>query len=254
MKLLEHLQIAYSGEDNNIKTSCIHCGASALSIDSEAPHQYQCWKCKQSGNAFTFIRKWYEKLPKLVPEQAKKLCAMKKGIKLLTLRDSGIKFHKGCYWIPVYNQKNHLIAVHKYVPEINVVYNSPKPTALTVLGLEKMTSSDTVWIAEGHWDYYTIQPLMVGTGIDLLGTCGSFFNSAFLQVLKDKHIVMLYDNDVAGSDGVDYVARNIKSNSVQHLSLSFLDWSKITLPKSELTLGFDVRDLYNEFNTQQGLK
>jgi len=159
-----------------------------------------------------------------------------------------MKYYHDCYWFPVYNNKNHLMAVHKYVVETNIVYSSPKPTSLTVIGLQNQSKSDTVWIAEGHWDYLTLLPLMSESGFDLLGTCGSYYSSAQLQHLKGKHVVLLYDNDSAGSDGIDYVARHIKSGSIPHLSLSYLDWSKVTLPSGELESGFDIRDLHNVFS------
>lgn len=169
---------------------------------------------------------------------------MKKGIKPVVVREAGMKYFDSCYWFPVYNQKNHLVAVHKYVPESNIMYSSPKPTSLTVLGLNALTKSDTVWVTEGAWDYLTLLPQMAETGIDLIATCGSYFASNQLTVLKNRHIVLLYDNDIAGRDGIDYVARNLKSNTIQHLSLSYLDWSKVTLPVGELTDKFDIRDLH----------
>ena len=131
--------------------------------------------------------------------------------------------------------------------DTNIWYSSPKPVNYTILGTDKLTKSETLWISEGHLDYLCLLPQMADTGIDLLGTCGSYFSSSQLSLLKGKHIVLLYDNDIAGKDGVDYVARGLKSNSIQHLSLSYLDWSKITLPTGEVTDKFDIRDLNNVF-------
>lgn len=247
VKLFDHLLVPYTGVADNLKTDCLHCGSSNLSVDVEAPHQYQCWSCKQTGNCYSYIRKWYDNLPPLTKQQAVNLCNQKKGLQPIILREVGIRFYNNCYWFPVYNNKNHLVAVHKYVPDTNIWYSSPKPTSLTIIGLNNLTKSDTVWVCEGHPDYLTLLPQMVNTGIDLLGTCGSYFNSAHLPVLKDRHIVLLYDNDLAGIDGVDYVARHLKANSIQHLSLSFLDWNKITLPHGELISGFDIRDLNNTY-------
>jgi len=248
LKLLQHLNVEFRGTDNNIKTECLWCGSDSLSMDSEAPHQFSCFKCKEKGNAFSYLRKWYESLPQLKKSEAANLCDLKKGIKPLTLRECGVRFYADLYWLPIYNQKNHLISLHKYVPNTNIVYGSPKPTALTVVGMQNLGKSDTIWVAEGWWDYFTIYPQMKDTGIDLLATCGSYFNSAHLSVLKDKHIVLLYDNDTAGKDGIDYVARNVKSNTIPHLSLSYLDWGKITLPSGQLESGFDVRDLHLAFS------
>ena len=244
MKLFEHLHVQYTGDADNIKTECVFCGSNSLSVDAEAPHQWQCFSCKQTGNAFTYLRKWYDNLPALTKVQATNFCTLKRGIKPIVVRDVGIKFYNDNYWFPVYNTKNHLMALHKYVPDTNIWYSSPKPTSLTIIGLQNLTKSDTVWVCEGHPDYLCLLPQMADTGIDLLGTCGSYFSSAHLSVLKDKHIVLLYDNDIAARLGIEYTARGLKSNTIPHLSLSYLDWSKVTLPVGELTDKFDIRDLH----------
>lgn len=249
LKILEHLHINHSVESDNVKIECLWCNSNSLSLDVEPPHQFQCFKCKVTGNAFNLIRKYYESLPKLTPLEAKKLTAMKRGIKPTTLRDEGIRYSDGVYWIPVYSQKGSINALHKYVPEVNIVYNGPKPTSLTLLGLQHLSKSDTVWVAEGHWDYLTLLPYMNGTGIDLIGTSGSYFATNQLPVLKDKHIMLLYDNDIAGANGIEHVARHIKSNSIPILSLGYLDWNKITIPDGSLSEGFDVRDLHNVYHS-----
>ena len=81
MKLFEHLHVHYTGDGDNVKTDCIYCGSSSCSVDAEVPHQWQCFGCKQTGNAFTYLRKWYENLPALTKSQATDLCTLKKGIK-----------------------------------------------------------------------------------------------------------------------------------------------------------------------------
>ncbi len=248
MKLFQHLGVHCDDNADNIKTECIWCGSDSLSVDVEAPHQFQCFKCKQAGNAFTYIRRWYESLPALKKSEAQQLCTLKKGIKPVVLRELGIKFFNDNYWFPVYNNKKLLVAIHKFVVDTNIWYSSPKPVNYTILGVDRLSKSDTIMVSEGHWDFLCLFPQMVDTGIDLLGTCGSYFSTSQLTLLKGKHIVLLYDNDIAGRDGIDHVARHLKSNSIQHLSLSYLDWTKVTLPTGELEVGFDVRDLTNVFH------
>jgi len=249
MKLFDHLGVMYEPNTENVKTTCLWCHYDALSVDTEVPHQFQCFRCKESGNAFTYLRKYYETLPALRKQDALDLCSLKQGIKPVTIREAGVKHFNGVYYIPVYNQKGHLNALHKFVPSVNIVYGSPKPTSLSVLGLNNLSPShDTVYVAEGHWDYFTAIPHMVDSGCDLLGTCGSYFSTNLLVVLKDKHIILLYDNDEAGKAGIEHVARHIKSNSISILSLSYLDWGKVTIPSGTIPESFDIRDLHNVFN------
>jgi len=250
IKLLNHLEIEYTPNSDNVKIECLWCGEPSLSIDTESPHQFQCFKCKESGNAFSFLRRFYTNLPNLVKADAVRLCQLKRGIKPNTLRDTGVRCTQDVYWFPAYNNKGNLISLHKYNANIpkSPIYGSPKPTSLSVLGLNtQVSTNNTTWVAEGHWDYLTLYPMMKDTGINLLGTCGSFFSSNLLSNLKNRHVVLLYDNDQAGKDGIYYVAKHLKANSIPILSLSYLDWTKITLTSGNVPDKFDVRDLHNEY-------
>jgi hypothetical protein len=247
MQLLNHLNIQYSPHNKDIKCECLWCGKDSLSIEEEAPHVFQCFSCKASGNAFTFIRKWYENLPTLTKRQALSLCSIKQGVLPVTLRTLGVRCYGAVYIIPVYNQKNDLVAVHKFVPDTNIVYNGPKPVSYSVLGIQNISNNDTVYIAEGHWDYFTLYPLIQQDDYDLLGSCGSYFPTNLLPHLKDKHVIMLFDNDEAGKNGVDYVAKHIKTTGLVVRSISYLDWSKVTIPSGAIPDKFDVRDLHNVF-------
>lgn len=58
---------------------------------------------------------------------------------------------------------------------------------------------------------------------------------------------MLYDNDKAGQDGVQSVARRMKQSGHTVGSIKYLDWSKIRVPQhEEIPNKFDIRDLWNE--------
>jgi hypothetical protein len=81
---------------------------------------------------------------------------------------------------------------------------------------------------------------------DLLGTCGSGFSGSYLYLLEDKDVVLLFDNDDAGQSGVKSIARRVKSSGHNIKSLSYIDWSAVTVSEhSELPKGYDVRDWYN---------
>ena len=102
MKLLTHLNIQYDDHPDNVKTDCLWCGSDSLSIDVEPPHQFQCFKCKETGNSFTYIRKFYDSLPTISKKDATNFSNMKKGVKPITLKRVGIKCSDDVYWIPVY--------------------------------------------------------------------------------------------------------------------------------------------------------
>ena len=249
MKLLEHLGINHDKTADNAKIDCLWCGRHGLNIDAEAPNTYQCFVCKESGNAYTLIRKFYESLPALTKKDGVTLSGMKKGIKAVTFRDIGVKPHRGDYFIPIYNQKNNLVALHKYHPSNNVVYNGPKPVSLSVIGLQTLSSNDTIYVAEGHWDYCIARQIISLDDYNVLGSCGSYFPTNLLPLFDKRNVVIMFDHDKAGREGVEYIARHIKSSGIQVNSMAYLDWSKVTIPTGEIPDKFDIRDLVNVFGS-----
>lgn len=215
-------------------------------------HIYQCWSCKERGNAITFMRHWYTSLPELTKAQAVRFCQKKQGVDLHVLRREQVKCedidNDSYYWFPVRNVDGNIIALHKYVLSTNIAYASPKPWNCSILGLANLTGAETVWVAEGHADYLILLHLKrkFNGAFDVLGSCGSSFSGNYLHLLEGKNVVLLFDNDDAGRNGVKSVAKRIKASGHSVASLKHLDWSGVVLPSfSEIPDKFDLRDLFN---------
>lgn len=250
MKLLDYLEIPYSDQTDDYVMTCFWCGSEKMSVRKTDGNIFQCWKCKQSGNALTLLRKYYEDLPELTVPSAKIFTSRKKGVMPFVMRHEGIRYdHRNYFWFPVYNSEGNIIALHKYSPKTNIAYASPKPWSCSVLGINQLNSSSEIWIAEGHADYLIMRQTFLQSETecpDLLGTCGSGFSSTYLHLLADKKVVLLFDNDEAGRTGVESVARRIKTSGTSVESLHFLDWSKVRIPDTPvIPAKFDIRDLAN---------
>lgn len=248
MKLFDHIEVPYDETDRDYTTQCLWCGSEKFSVSKAEGHIFQCWKCKQTGNAITYMREWYSHLPELSMPEARRFTSRKKGVAPSVLRSEGIKSDTHYFWFPVRNLKGDIIALHKYNPTDNIAYASPKPWNCSILGLGQLAGKDEIWIAEGHADYLIMRQILSRDpqAPDLLGTCGSSFSGSYLHVLENKRVVLLFDNDEAGQAGVQSVARRLKTSGHAVDSLHYLDWTQITVPSlSELPSGFDIRDLYN---------
>jgi len=246
MKLFDHLEIPYEddADKQDYTIQCLYCGSDNCSISKADGNVWQCWKCHESGNALTLMQKFYAELPRLTPSTARQFLAKKKGVSFRTMVSEGLRYDGQYYWFPVWNQNEKLVALHKYSVKSNIAYASPKPWSCSVLGLSQLTSSSEIYIAEGHADYLVMRELLKNSKIDLLGTCGSGFSGNYLHVLRDKDVTLLFDNDDAGRQGVQSVARRLKSTGTSVSSIKFLDWSKITLSEhSVIPDKFDIRDL-----------
>lgn len=250
MKLLDHLEIPYSDQTDDYLMTCLWCAAEKMSVRKDDGNIFQCWKCKQTGNALTLMRKFYEDLPALTPPSARIFINKKRGVSPAVLRSEGIKYDSIRYfWFPVKNTDGKIIALHKYSPETNIAYASPKPWSCSILGLSQLNSFPEIWVAEGHADYLIMRHALKDYQIDLLGTCGSGFSGNYLHLLEGKDVVLLFDNDEAGQSGVKSVARRIKSSGHTVQSLRYLDWSSVSVAgHPTLPSGFDIRDLHNSLN------
>lgn len=246
-KLLNHLNIHYKSNEIDAKTTCLWCGKSALSVKNEQPFEFQCFSCKQTGNGYTIIRQFYLTIPDITKDQATKLSNKKKGIKPITLKNLGVKHTNNTYFIPVLNQASALVALHKYTLNSPSVIASPKPLALSILGLQNLYDKcSTIMICEGHWDYMIMKQLDLEEHICILGTAGSYFTQSYLHYLRNRDIIILFDNDDAGKDGVEHIARNLKIQNITVTSLQHLDWSKVKVSGLDIIPNkFDIRDLFN---------
>lgn len=248
MKLLEFINYNYDEDGDNAITECLYCGKDKLSIALETPHQFACWSCKASGNAYTLIQQFYETATPLMKSDGMRLAQMKPGIKPITFKKLGIRNSSVGYIWPVYNAEGKIVALYKLSSK-GVWYSSPKPTAYTLLGVNNLQDTKPIYICEGHWDYACFRSHIATDDINVIGLCGSSFPSQRLSLLEGRDVVFLADNDDAGRSGVKSMASKMKQTSTLPKSLKFLDWSSMSLPsEGEVPDKFDIRDLVLEYS------
>jgi hypothetical protein len=246
MKLLNFLYPPSLWEDNgtDCKLKCLWCDHFALEISNALPHQFQCWHCKQTGNAWTLIQKYYEDLPPLSQTHVAQLLRWKPGLEEETVRSLGVKRSATNFFWPVKNTSDSVVSLYKYSRENNTFYSTPKPCSLNILGLESFKAEVPVWILEGHWDYAAFLSKVDTTGFTVLGLCGSSWPSKHLGLLEGREVVFLSDNDDAGREGVISLATRMKKSSILPAKLSYLNWSLVSIPSlAEIPDKYDIRDL-----------
>lgn len=253
MKLLKHLCYS-SWEDNgqDTKTSCPWCSHQALEISNEIPHQFQCWHCKKTGNAYTLVQKYYEDLPILRLPEAVQLVRWKPGISDSVLCDLGLRRGTNGYVWPVKNTEGKVVALYRYDKEENTFFSTPRPCSLSLLGMEKLRPETPIWILEGHWDYAAFISNASFSGLSVLGLCGSSFPTRYLSILESRQVVFLADNDEAGRNGVHSLATRMKKASILPFNLKYLNWNDISIPSlDKIPDKFDLRDLVCELTNEQ---
>ena len=252
MKLLNALKIDHTPGDTDTKAECLSCGHKAMEVSNEAPHQWQCWHCKATGNAYTIIQKFYELLPALKKEDAVWLRNLKPGTGLKAYRTAGVKPWKGTYVWPNYNQDGNITALYTLLSfqedgKKKYRWNStPKPCSNPIIGLENLKSEGEIIVTEGHWDY-NVALTHFNTKASILGLCGSGFPARFLSILENRPVYFLTDNDEAGEAGVHNLAVKLKSGGTLPQFLAYINWGEITLPSGPPPEKCDIRDLAQEY-------
>jgi hypothetical protein len=243
MKLLKFLDIDFVDNGEDCKIDCPYCSHEAMEISNSPPHQFQCWKCKKTGNGYSLLQHFYEEASPINPRQAKNLQKLKSSLKYKAIKDEGIKAFGDDFLFPVLNAEGSLVTLYKYSTSNNVCYSSPKPFSCTLIGLDRLKAEGTIYIAEGHWDYLALRS-HDEEDMNLLGLCGSSFPRKFVSLLEGKDVVWLGDNDDAGETGLQSLASMMIQTSQRANKLQYLDWKKVSLPgMTEIPDKFDIRDL-----------
>lgn len=239
--LLDHLCLSYKSQTSDYLTDCLWCGGQKLSIAKTDDYQFQCWNCKQTGNAFSIIRRFHEWVDQ--PDSYSELTHAKKGVHTQQLRDQQVVEFNGYWFLPIFNHKKQIISIHKYRIDGEGVYNCPEPCNCSMLGLEKFdTENKLVIIAEGWWDYFVARRITSAHQSNVIATTGSTFPVDYLYLLDGMTVITAYDNDEAGRNGTHKLHVDLKRSVYKPEALFFLDWSDLDKPDK-----YDIRDLNNEF-------
>jgi len=241
-------------EDEQSVMDCPFCGSeSKFYFNKEGLWDCKSGHCKKSGNAFTFIREIYDlfdtrtKAVDIIHELRKipRDYIMRDGPKYNELNNSII--------IPAFKY-NKVQALYKAVStqKFNndtqtfedklIVYASPSDTGVEHAIMHWTdTLADIVWITEGFWDKLAAQAI-VGHGhpISVLSAPGAgVWKPNWCELLTDKHVVFLYDNDTSGQIGFEKVIiKHIAQSPHKPKSIQYLGWP------TNLPDGYDINELY----------
>jgi energy-coupling factor transporter ATP-binding protein EcfA2 len=100
---------------------------------------------------------------------------------------------------------------------------------------------DIVWVCEGYWDKLAaICIASQNQNITVTSAPGSgVWKPSWCEMVHGKHLVFLYDNDVAGRTGFErIILKEISRSQYKPLSIQYLDWPT-TMPE-----GYDINALY----------
>lgn len=245
------VELSFAG--SQLLGDCFLCGKEQhFYVDPESG-KWNCKSCGAGGNQFTFLTQ----LANTSHDDDESLgeLAENRGIKISTLRDSGVKKSvvSGCYLLPVRNSKNNVINLYKSEPQTNgngtakfPVLSGPSPCNQQLYLGDDLRKNQTVYICEGHWDALAWKETLLHlqrrgerlvkkgrpdtkkslyASYEVTGAPGATtFSEEWLRSLKNRDLVLLYDNDEAGKKGVQRVLKLIRESPININSIKMLVW------------------------------
>jgi len=221
----------------NVKGECPFCGKDDhffYNKDSE-DFVWDCKVCGLSGNAYTFIALYFDRVCTTTEYPDK-------GLPIHVYKENNVRYNplNNTFVIPTYGPNGSMNNLYKYVPANNTLYGTPG--LATVLFNYETSPEETIWLCEGHWDKMTAEAIF-GSGHTLTAIAvpgAGTFKEGWVTPFRDRNVVICYDNDKAGQAGIEKVIKAFQSSPQKPRSISVLRWPK------NLKEGYDLRDAYLE--------
>jgi len=246
LRLFESLGVAFcwDGSKEARAEECPFCDGEKFSLNVETG-QYCCHsanKCGQTGNAYTFVNHYYEKLLAMTSDADYQRLRDKRGLPLQTLKRHGLAWDAahGCWLIP-YKSKNGTVQnLTRYYPtdgrKLSLSGLPAQPYCIDQL------SDDThrrLLIVEGPWDCIAadqhFRSMKTRTRYDLLAVpSATIFKPEWSQHLSGRDVRICLDNDKAGRDGAKRIVSIVQQQKVP-CGLRVLEWPPETPEKYDIS-------------------
>jgi hypothetical protein len=201
---------------------------------------YNCKHCGESGNTNTFLSAFIDIFVAATTDtHYKNLAKRRSGIPWQTFKSAGWAYNEDFdeWYIPIRNARNAVVNIRIATHSRSgwrIIGLSGLPTFL--YNIENLKGSGPVFICEGEWDvlsfsYLLKQSKRKGSVVGVPGA--NTFKNEWLDLFSTRDVILCYDKDHAGEEGVRAATRKLQGRVN---SVSSTKWP------NELPDGFDVRD------------
>lgn len=269
------------GEDE-YRGDCFLCGKEKHFFVKGSTGQWQCKVCAEAGNLTTALNKLHTLSVQHTntPEGRKALDVLAKDRKLSStaLRNWGVavSITTGEFIVPHYNAEGKFANLSRIikVPDnkkesgyawkiyaTKTLFQHPFGMDAALKNKKKAT---TMYIPEGFWDGVAF-PAGPNEIVLAVPGCGSVNVKWFKPFTSIPKWVLCFDNDhprkmdngktiTPGWDGTQRVIQHCVEQSILPQSLYTLKWGKTEAWDTELTDGYDIRDLVNQVGSKSARK
>lgn len=226
---------------NEIYGDCPFCLHEKKLYVNKETKAWSCKYCQREGGFLTFLETTYQLCETAFKGKVAIDLCKNKGLDISTMR----YFHIGynvltkAYTLPIFEFDGKRIQDLRFY--LDKKFHSTFSCRVGLLNVTAALGSEKVWICEGEFDGMAMYEILNNTErekeIPIAVPGAGTFKPEWIELLQNKHVKCLYDNDEAGKKGSEKVFNLIRPVSK---SLYFLHWTP------EKKDGYDIRDLHNE--------
>lgn len=238
---LESLEKVKPDGQKIFETDCFCCGKEGH-LHYFEDSRWGCKVCGKTGNKYDFIKLIYEEALVDVSPVAKNRQLPERAL-------AGIRFNRrnNSFIVPTF-KAGKLNNLYKLSHEFRCL--STPTVSGTMLDWPENPEQE-MWICEGQWNRYAgiaINPS--GDKRTYVGIPGATsFKESWTGAFRDKDVVLVFDHDDAGEQGVKKVLKAFEDSPQKPRSIRRLHWP------ANSKKGYDLRDYYIEFGrTAKGWK
>jgi hypothetical protein len=206
--------------------------------------QWECKKCWEKGNIFTFLRHVHAKALAETTRSDYARLSIEKSLPQNILRVHGAAaLSTGDWLLPAHATTGGIVNLYRWNCDTNEIFGTwGLPASLLNIHNLRSDNQRPVCICEGQWDTYALDFCLRETGrtddFDVLGLPGATaFKESWRRLLSKRDVILFYDNDEAGRKGTDRTYKILSQSPSPPNSIRVLNWPEGT-PE-----GYDVRDV-----------
>lgn len=264
-----HHGLKLKAQGSQSTTECPFCSSEGKFHVANKTGQWDCKVCGRSGNVYKFLELLHGSyLDNTKPETYKEIAEFR-GLPPAAFRNSGLAVDWTYLYLPIRNANGTTVQLRSYDfaagkewqewkkagSKENAKPASKKPQwhntkglGVYLYGLEDLPSSHPstpIYICEGEWDAIALRWLLdklKKRGVVLAVPGANTFRQEWVPLFKHRDVILLYDNDAAGDDGMERASALLRGHV---RTLRQIQWPE------EFNKGCDLNDLISSRGVKQ---
>ncbi len=196
----------------NYESECPFCHADDRFYINPKTGQWDCKRCAEHGNIFSFLQKIYDTSLSSTTEDQYKEIAADRQLPWRVFRANKLAFHEdtNCWMVPVRNGSDALANIRRYPAPGSKLYGIYTLTT-HLYRAESIKPTGTIYVCEGEWDTLALLAFLTKIKLNpdtysVVGVPGAnTFKPTWTEKFRGRDVVLLYDHQDSAYDAMKKV-------------------------------------------------